>query len=391
MRLSGPQALAAAGTLAGTLPPPRVAALRRLRDPASGEELDAALVIAFHAPGSFTGEDMAELHLHGSPAACRAVLAALAAMPGLRGAEPGEFTRRALINGRLDLAQVEGLADLIAAETAAQRRQALRLMEGALSRQAATWRTALIQALALIEATIDFADDDLPDDLLASVVPILGPALAAMEAEARGSAIAERVRDGFEVALVGAPNVGKSTLLNALAGREAALTSEVAGTTRDVIEVRMDLAGLPVTLLDMAGLHEPGEPVEALGVARARARAADADLRLFLCEPPDDPAALGVPDEPGDLIVRAKANLAPGGDGLAVSGRTGQGIDTLLAALSAELGARAAAAGNVTRERQRAAIDRRVRGAARGPRSARRRPAGARARRRGGAPGAALA
>ena len=181
--------------------------------------------------------------MHGSPAVCRSLLSALGAMPGLRLAEPGEFTRRALMNGRLDLSQVEGLGDLLAAETAAQQRQALELMGGALSRLAAGWSAELVRALAFVEATIDFADEELPEDILESVGRALRSVHAAMQHELRGSRMAERVRDGFEVALVGRPNVGKSTLLNALAGRDAALTSEVAGTTRDVIEVRMDLAG----------------------------------------------------------------------------------------------------------------------------------------------------
>ena len=358
VRISGPLALTAAADLAGGDVPPRRATLRWLRDPGSGERLDRAVVLAFPASGSFTGENVAELQVHGSQAVVRSLLAALGRMPGLRPAEPGEFTRRALINERLDLAQVEGLADLLAAETAAQRRQALELMDGALSRKAAAWGRRLTEALAFVEASIDFADEELPANLLVSVRADVGEVLAAMQHELAGSRMAERIRDGFEVALVGRPNAGKSTLLNALAGREAALTSEVAGTTRDVIEVRMDLEGLAITLLDMAGLREAGGRVEALGVERARARAARADLRVFLVGELAEADTMGVERKAGDLVVRAKADLRPAEEGPAVSGVTGTGIDGLLSAIAAELGARSAGAGSLSHRRQREAIER---------------------------------
>jgi tRNA modification GTPase len=330
--------------------------VRWLRHPESGERLDQAVVIAFPAPASFTGEDVAELHLHGSPAVCRSVLAALAALRGLRPAEPGEFTRRALMNGRLDLSQVEGLADLLQAETAAQQRQALRLMDGALSRLAAGWKGTLVQALAFVEASIDFADEELPEDIVASVARSIDALHAAMQHEVSGGRIAERIRDGFEVALVGRPNVGKSTLLNALARREAALTSEVAGTTRDVLEVRMDLDGMPLTLLDMAGLRRGGGRVELLGMARARERAAAADLRVFLVNGWGEEAELGVPREADDLVVLAKADLRRSGPSLAVSGTTGQGLDELLLRIGAILEARVAGAGSASHRRQREAV-----------------------------------
>ncbi len=288
VRISGQQAHAAAAALAGPLGAARTAALRWLVHPATGEKLDQALVLPFAAPASFTGEDTVELHLHGSPAGVRTVLAALGAQPGLRPAEPGEFTRRALLGNRLDLARVEGLGDLIAAETTAQHRQAIALMQGALARLAEGWRHHLLHSLAFVEATIDFADEELPPDLLEQITDELALTVAAIDAEVAGARIAERVREGFEVALVGRPNVGKSTLLNALAGRDAALTSEIAGTTRDVIEVRVDLGGLALTILDMAGIREAGETIEHMGVARARARAAGADLRLFLVDDPSD-------------------------------------------------------------------------------------------------------
>ncbi len=356
VRLSGPGALAAAARLAGSAGPARQAVLRWLRDPASGERLDQALVLGFPAPASFTGEDCAELHLHGSAAVTRSVLAALGRMDGLRPAEAGEFTRRALMNHRIDLAQVEGLGDLLAAETAGQQRQALDLMGGKLSGLAAEWRRDLMSALAFVEATIDFADEELPADILTSVRGTLSRTIAAMQHEIDGSRIAERVRDGFEVALVGRPNVGKSTLLNALAGREAALTSEIAGTTRDVIEVRMDLGGLALTLLDMAGMRGAAGRLEKLGVARARQRAEAADLRIFLVDRVEDVDGLGVARRAGDVTVLAKADLRAASTAGAVSGTTGAGLDALLARVAEDLGGRAAAATTASHGRQREAI-----------------------------------
>ena len=292
VRVSGPGAFGAAAALAGVRPEPRRPTVRWLRQPADGRRLDEALVLGFAAPASFTGEDVVELQLHGGPAVVRSVLEALAGIDGLRQAEPGEFTRRALVNGRLDLAQVEGLGDLIAAETAAQQRLAVRMLDGALSRLGVAWGEELVRALASIEVGIDFADEELPAGLDAAAREGLGRVAASMDRELAGSRVAERIRDGFEVALVGPPNVGKSTLLNALAGREVALTSELAGTTRDVIEVRLDLDGLALTLLDTAGLRDPGERIEALGIERARRRAAAADLRVFLVDTAGEVAAL---------------------------------------------------------------------------------------------------
>ncbi|MCX7644654.1 MAG: tRNA uridine-5-carboxymethylaminomethyl(34) synthesis GTPase MnmE [Rhodobacteraceae bacterium] len=352
VRISGPAAWEAVAALGARLPPARRAALRRLRDRA-GEPLDEALVLLFEAGASFTGERVAELHLHGSPATLSAVLRALSAIPGLRPAEAGEFTRRALENGRLDLAQVEGLADLIDAETEAQRRQALRVLEGALGRKAEDWRARLIRAAALIEATIDFAEEEVPSDVAPEVLAILDGLIPELRAEAEGAVAAERIRDGYEVAIVGAPNAGKSTLLNALAGREAAITSAVAGTTRDVIEVRMDLAGLPVTILDTAGLRETDDAVETIGVARARARAEAADLRVFLLG--GEGEALGLAPRPGDIVVQGKADLG-GAEGFAVSGKTGEGLAELTRRIVAELEPRAARAATATRARHRLAI-----------------------------------
>lgn len=350
IRISGPEAFAAAGALCGAVPSDsRV--LRRLRS-SDGAVLDEALVLGFGRGHSFTGEDVVELHLHGSPAVQKSVLAELSAQPGLRHAEAGEFTRRAMENGRLDLAQVEGLADLIDAETEAQRRQAMRVLSGALGDKAERWRTGLIRAAALVEATIDFADEDVPVDVYPEVSEILARVGADMRREADGVKIAERIRDGFEVAIVGAPNVGKSTLLNRLAGREAAITSEYAGTTRDVIEVRMDLGGLPVTLLDTAGLRETKDLVEGIGIERARLRAAAADLRIYMLLPDEKP---DLDLASGDIVVAAKIDAFPR-DGIGISSKTGEGIDRLVALVQDRLLERTQSVGVAMRERHRDAL-----------------------------------
>lgn len=351
IRISGPLACEGLLPLVGSFGAPRVAALRRLRQ--GGELLDQALVLRFTADASFTGEEVAELHLHGSTAIVQAVLDVLAQTPGLRMAEPGEFTRRALENGRMDLAQVEGLADLIESETEAQRRQAMRVFSGALGARVETWRAQMLRAAALLEAVLDFADEDVPVDVRPEVNDLISTVLADLRLEAAGYKAAERIRDGFEVAILGAPNAGKSTLLNRLAGREAALTSEYAGTTRDVIEVRMDLAGLPVTLLDTAGLREAADPVEAMGIARAVDRARGADLRVFLRGGDRDHFDLSPID--GDIVVQGKADLI-GSTDLAVSGRTGAGVDELVSRMTERLSQIAASAATITRARHRAAV-----------------------------------
>lgn len=353
LRVSGPEAWAAAERFVGRLPPARTSALRRFVW--QGEVIDEILVLPFAPGASFTGEPVVEFHCHGSSAVVSAILSALSSQAGLRLAEPGEFTRKALENGRLDLAQVEGLADLIDAETEAQRRQALRVFEGAVGRKAEDWRQRLLRAAALLEATIDFADEDVPVDVAPEVLDLIDGLLRDLRAETAGSAVAERLRDGFEVAIIGAPNAGKSTLLNRLARREVALTSEVAGTTRDVIEVRMDLRGLPVTLLDTAGLRETGDRVEAAGVSRARTRAAAADLRVILLD--DSGMPEGVVPDAEDIVVRGKADLA--GDG--VSGLTGAGVDALLDRIARVLEGRMASVGTITRTRHRQAVETAIR------------------------------
>ena len=351
VRLSGPSAHDAVRALAGDLPPARRASLRQLTDPDAGA-IDSALVLVFDRGASFTGEDAAEFHIHGSRATIAATLRALSALPGLRLADPGEFTRRAFENGRMDLTEVDGLADLIEAETEAQRRQALRVLSGALGRRTEDWRGRLIEAMSLLEASIDFADEEVPEDVVPDVRRILTGLKDEMSAELAGAAAAERIRDGFEVAILGAPNSGKSTLLNRLAGRDAAITSEIAGTTRDVIEVRMDLGGLPVTILDTAGLRETGDLVEAIGIERALSRARAADLRVVLT---DGPLPVGVDLGADDLVLRPKADRTAG-EGPAISGLTGEGVPALLAHLTAVLARRAAGAGVAVQERHRLAL-----------------------------------
>ena len=352
VRISGPGAFAVAQEMCGALPEPRRAGLRRIVS--DGQVLDEALVLTFPGGNSFTGEPVVEFHLHGSVAVVQAVLRALGQFGGLRLAEPGEFTRRALENGCLDLTQVEGLADLIDAETEAQRRQAARVLSGAIGARVEEWRRSLIRAAALIEATIDFADEEVPQDVTPEVRDLLRGVLDSLRTERAGHAAAERIRDGFEVAIVGAPNAGKSTLLNALAGREAAITSEYAGTTRDVIEVRMEIAGLAVTLLDTAGLRAPDDPVERIGIDRGIARARAADLRVFL---QSDQEIDGLEPIGDDIVVKGKADLS----GVGVSGKTGRGVSELLDSIAERLLKRTAGAGLVIRERHRQAIDRAIR------------------------------
>ena len=317
VRLSGPRAGESLSALAGRRPAPRRAALRRLRAP-DGALLDEALVLWMPGPASYTGEDSAELHLHGGPAVVAGVLEALAAL-GLRLAEPGEFTRRAFENGRLDLAQAEGVADLIEAETEAQRRQALDQLGGALGRARDAWRSDLVEALALFEAAVDFPDEDLPADVARRARPALERLLADLTRAVEGVDRAERVREGYAIALVGAPNAGKSTLLNALARREAAIVTATPGTTRDVIEATLRLGGYKVILADTAGLRETTDEVEAEGVRRARLRAGTADLRLWVVDGAGDAGSAAPAPEslrPGDLCLVAKADL-PAGDSVA--------------------------------------------------------------------------
>jgi tRNA modification GTPase len=283
VRISGQRAHAALEQLIGRVPQPRRASLARVRDPETGAIIDEGLALWFPAPNSETGEDMAELQVHGGRAVIAAVLAALAKLAGLRHAEAGEFTRRAFENGRMDLTAVEGLADLVAAETEAQRRQAYQHLKGLLGDRAETWRQRLIEALALVEAGIDFSDEeDVPKDMMARSLELIGP--LAEEISKAGAGQGERLREGLRVAIAGPPNAGKSTLFNRLARREAAIVSPFPGTTRDVLELHLDLGGYPVTVLDTAGIRETNDPVEREGVRRASEQAAGANLVLWVVD-----------------------------------------------------------------------------------------------------------
>ena len=285
VRISGPQTRLALERLTGRVPQPRQATLVRVRESASGEVIDEALALWFPAPASETGEDVAELQLHGGHAVIAGVLKALSAVEDCRMAEPGEFTRRAFENGKLDLTAVEGLGDLIGAETAAQRQQAFRQLKGLIGDRAEAWRQRLIEALALVEARIDFSDEaDVPEDLIAPAAQVARSLRDEIAGALADGGRGERLRDGLVVAIAGPPNAGKSTLFNRLARREAAIVSPFAGTTRDVIEVHLELDGFPVTVLDTAGIRDSAEPVEQEGVRRARVRAAEADLVLWVTD-----------------------------------------------------------------------------------------------------------
>ena len=353
IRISGTLAWSAAEAFCADLPASHKAGLRNLIDP-DGALIDQALVLPFEDRKSFTGEPVVEFHLHGSTAIVARVMELLGLVPDLRLADPGEFTRRALENGKLDLAQVEGLADLIDAETEAQRKQAVRVLAGELGRTAEVWRSDLIRAASLLEATIDFADEDVPVDVTPEVLELLERTQVAIAKEAEGVKTAERIRAGFEVAIIGAPNVGKSTLLNAIAGRDAAITSEFAGTTRDVIEVKLDLNGLAVTILDTAGLRETEDFVEKIGIDRAMSRAGEADLRVFLKTHVDE--ELSVQPLMGDIVLVGKSDVSRETFDNSISGKTGEGVDALVAKISKTLLKRTASAGIATRERHRQAL-----------------------------------
>jgi len=330
IRISGPDAGAALKALAGVLPEPRRTSLRTLRDPGSNDILDQALVLWFPGPHTATGEDLAELHLHGGRAVVRAVEAALSAIDGLRLAEPGEFTRRAFLNGRMDLAEAEGLSDLLFAETEAQRVAAIRMASGHLSRQVEAWRREVLRLSALVEAELDFSDeDDVPEHAVDAVGEGIG-ALAKELDQALARPRAERLRDGIRVVLAGPPNAGKSTLLNALLQREAAIVSDIAGTTRDVIDAPVALGGVPFVLTDTAGLRDEGaEEIESIGIARAQDAISAADIVLWLGgegEGPDHPRLWEIEAQIDRVGVSRETRRAPRHR---LSARTGEGLEAL--------------------------------------------------------------
>jgi tRNA modification GTPase len=362
VRVSGPEAGLAVEQLVGKIPAPRMATRALLRD-RSGAGIDDAVVLWFPAPASATGEDVAEFHVHGGRAVLAALFALLSAIEGLRPAEPGEFTRRAFENGKLDLTEAEGLDDLIHADTDRQRRQALRQLKGLLGDKARNWREEIIQAQALIEAGIDFSDEgDVPAELIAPALMKIKTLLSEIRDALAAQGKAERLRDGLAVAIAGPPNVGKSTLMNQLARREVAIVSPHAGTTRDVIEVQLDLDGYPVTVIDTAGIRETDDPVEQEGVRRARIRAAEADLVLWLAD--NEEAEIARLGEAPVWLIRNKIDLSPdaskpGPSEFRMSAARGDGVADLVNALVAF--ARdffgSSESGLITRERQRRLLE----------------------------------
>jgi tRNA modification GTPase len=358
VRVSGPQAGTALTSLAGKIPAPRLAMRVLLRD-ANRQPIDEAVVLWFPAPASATGEDVAEFHVHGGRAVLAALFAALAGFKNIRTAEPGEFTRRAFENGKLDLTEAEGLDDLIHADTDRQRRQALRQLKGLLGDKARDWRAQIIEASALIEAGIDFSDEgDVPAELIAPALAKIKTLLGEIEEVLAAQGQSERLREGLVVAISGPPNVGKSTLMNQLARREVAIVSPHAGTTRDVIEVQLDLDGYPVTVIDTAGIRETNDPVEQEGVRRARARAAEADLVLWLTDAEHEKVVRE--DAVPAWTVRTKIDLDAASQGLGdfdfrISASRGDGIKELIAALVgfAQNYFGSGEGGLISRERQR--------------------------------------
>lgn len=370
IRISGPQAGEVIGKMVGGVEiHARRATLSAIRCPGTGDILDTGIVLWFPQPFSFTGENICELHVHGGRATVDRICDVLAGLDGFRFAEPGEFTRRAFQNGKLDLTEVEGLADLVAAETLAQQKQALAQLQGGLRHLYEDWRSSLLTILARLEAAIDFPDEDLPDDLDTDTKHRILSIWREISQHLDDSDIGETIRDGLTIAIVGAPNVGKSSVLNCLARRDAAIVSEIAGTTRDVIEVRMDVAGFPVTVADTAGLRDGGGEIEAIGIERAKAWAGEADLRLVVLDASAgriDAAVSGFLG-PGSVIIANKIDLVRGeglSAGLAdlgalpVSARTGEGIDGMMACLAETVTALLERKGPppLTRPRHRAAL-----------------------------------
>ncbi len=366
VRISGPRARPALEALSGRpAPEPRRAGLRRLRAP-DGELIDHAIVLYFKGPASFSGEDVVELHLHGGRAIVDGVLSALGRIEGLRPAEPGEFTRRAVENGKLDLTQAEAIADLVAAETESQRKQALEQYGGALRTLYEGWRQKLVRATALAEAAIDFSEEELRPTVAGEADEITHEVLSEIRSHLADARRGELTREGIYLTVIGPPNSGKSSLINVLAQRDVAIVSETAGTTRDVIEVRLDLAGYAVTVADTAGLRAAAEAIEAEGVRRALARAESADLVLLLLDgSATDPRAGLPPDLRSDLLVWNKVDLSwpVAREGLAISTKTGQGIPELIDSISKRVREKldkSGAAPLLTRARHRHALEQAV-------------------------------
>lgn len=375
IRLSGPQVLSAIRALTGKEKPPvsRETRLCSFRDPETNHRLDRGLLLYFQGPKSFTGEDVAEFHIHGGRAVIAGFLDALSKIAGLRSALPGEFSRRAFDHGKMDLTAIEGLSDLINAETEAQKRQALRLMDGRLADLYEGWRKKLIAAMAYLEVDIDFADEEIPDDLMGQVMPVIEGLRDEIYRHLGDGFKGERIRDGLQLVILGEPNVGKSTLLNFLSRRDVAIISDIAGTTRDLLEVHLDINGFAVTIVDTAGLRDSQDAVEREGVRRAEQRAKEADIKVIMLEAkdwPDIPPRLRAQIGPQAMLLINKTDLSPLDpaslrradidclDILAVSVREEQGLDLFIKSLSAQVERMMALddTPNLTRQRHRESL-----------------------------------
>lgn len=365
LRISGPHAADALTLFAITPPTPRTATLATLRHPNSGETIDSALILTFSAPHSFTGEHVVELHTHGSRAIISELLALLGTLPHFRLAEAGEFSRRAFLNNKMDLTEAEGLADLIDAETTAQARQAARQMQGHLGKRYDTMRSRILRTLALLEAYIDFPDEDIPQSVMGEVEEGITALIYEIDTALGDGNRGERLREGIEIVIIGPPNAGKSTLLNTIAKREIAIVSPEAGTTRDMLEVYLDIGGFPVTLIDTAGLHEGRGEIEIEGIRRARERASKAELVIRLFDITTNTESLNdilAPEGVTTLTIFSKSDTAPERikpDMLTLSAHTGEGIDALLSAITTHITSRYTGAESslITRQRHRTALE----------------------------------
>jgi len=358
VRISGQRSFDVLKEFTGSIPEPRKAVLKKLWF--QGLLLDECIVLCFASNASFTGEELVELHLHGSSAVVSKVLSVLGGLDKLRMAEPGEFTRRALYNSRLDLSQVEGLSDLLNAETESQQKQSLTLLTGALGKKVSGWRKKILYALALTEVMIDFSDEDVPENTLPKIKNLVSKLLVELKKELRGYKAAEIVRNGFNVVILGRPNSGKSSLINFLSGRDISIVSDISGTTRDIMEAKLNINGEQVNFFDTAGIQYTNDPIEKIGIKKALKIARNADLRVILLEPDDQPQNYDLPCSEGNLFFRAKCDINKKHPYKGLSSRTGEGIPELIETISELLKSKVSAAGLVVNERHKNSISKTV-------------------------------